>query len=101
VRNYLDRFITGFFIFVFGIIWFFRIKEHVKPKMYDIISYDVFGNETNPGEIRTKFRTHDVALSYIREYQKVFPHLKFSIQYQIPEIKRSFMCSRILKIDHK
>ena len=63
--------------------------------------YDVFGNKSNPDGIRTKFNTQEVAYSYVKEYQKLFPHMEFSIQSYIPEVKRKTIFSMILKKDHK
>jgi len=101
MKKIFNKIITGFFVFIFGVLWFFSTKYYVKPQMYKIIIYDVFGDESkNPG-IRTKFRTLEVANSYVRKYQNLFPHLDFSIQSQIPEIKRSLIINRILKKDHK
>jgi hypothetical protein len=52
------------------------------------VIYDVYGNESKPDGIRIKFRTQKVALSYISEYQKGFPHLIFSIRSCIPEMEK-------------
>jgi hypothetical protein len=100
MRKFLDKTITCFFVFVFGVVWFCSTRYYVKPQTYDIVIYDVYGKESIPNGIRTKFRTQEVAFSYIREYQKSFPHLDFSIQSHIPEIKRGLMLRRIKK-DHR
>ena len=63
--------------------------------------YDVFGKESKPNGIRTKFYTQGVAHSYSKEYQKLFPHLEFSIQSYIPEVKRKTIFSMVLKKDHR
>ncbi len=96
-----DRIITGFFVLVFGIMWFCSTRYYVNPQTFNIVIYDVYGKESKPGGIRTKFKTREVAISYIKEYQKLFPHLDFSIQSDIPEIKRTLMIKRIMKKDHK
>jgi hypothetical protein len=101
MEKFLDKTITGFFVFVFGIMWLFSTRHYVKPQTYDIVIYDVYGKESRSNGIRTKFRTQEVAFSHIREYQKLFPHLGFSIQSNIPEFKRGLMLSRIMKKNYK
>ena len=63
--------------------------------------YDVYGKKSNPDGIRTKFNTREVAYSYVKEYQKLFPHLNFSIQSSIPEMEGKIIFSRIIKKDHR
>ena len=63
--------------------------------------YDIYGEKSNPDGIRTKFNTQEVAHSYVKEYQKLFPHLDFSIQSFIPEMERKTIFKMILKKDHK
>ncbi len=101
VKKFLDKVITGFFVFIFAFLWYCSTKYHVKPKAFNIMIYDVYGKESKPDGIRTKFNTREVAFSYIKEYQKIFPHLDFSIQSNILEIKRKIIFSSILKKDHK
>ncbi len=101
MKNLYDKIITGFFVFIFGILWFLSTKYFVKPEVYEIIIYDVWGNESKLSGIRTKFRTPEVAQSYIKEYQRVFPHLDFSIQSFLPEIKKRIIFSKVLKNDHR
>ena len=90
MEEFLNKLITGFFVFVFGIMWFFSTKYYVKPKDYNIMVYDMHGSKFMPLEIRTKFTTPEVAHSYFREYQKTYPNLKFSIESDMPKFKRKF-----------
>jgi hypothetical protein len=101
VKKFLDKIITGFFVFIFAILWFCSTKYYVKSKGHNIVIYDVYGKKSNPNGIRTKFNTREIAHSYVKEYQKLFPHLDFSIQSDIPEIERKTIFSRIIKKDHK
>jgi hypothetical protein len=101
VKKFVGKAITGFFVFIFTILWFCSTKYYVKSKGYDIIIYDIFGSESKPDGIRIKFSKHEVVCSYIREYQKIFPHLDFSIQSNIPTIERKTIFSMILKKDHR
>ena len=101
MKKFFDKVITGFFVFSFGVLGFCNTKYYVKPNVYDIVIYDVYGNESKPDGIRAKFRTQKVAPSYISEYQKGFPHLIFSIRSCIPEMERKKVFSKILKKDYK
>ena len=93
----IDNIITGFFIIIFGILWYCSAKYYLIPNQYTIIIYDIFGKEVKINEIRTNFKTQGVAYSYLSEYQKRFKHYSFSINTQIPEKKKSV----ILKIFKK
>jgi len=88
VEEFFNKLITGFFVFVFGIMWFFSTKYYVKPKDYNILVYDMHGSKFKSLEIRTKFTTPEVAHSYFKDYQKTYPDLKFSIESDIPKFKR-------------
>lgn len=94
MKKFLDKIITGFFVFAFGIAWYCTTQYHVNNKPYRIMVYDVYGKESNL-DIRTKFQNNKVAISYIKEYQKMFPHLNFSIEQSLPEIKRKTILEKI------
>ena len=100
MKKFMDKIITGFFVFTFGIFWYFTTQYYVNSEPYKIVVYDVFGKESKL-DIRTKFQNNKVAVSYIKEYQKTFPHLNFSLEHSIPEIKRRKIFERVLKKDHK
>ena len=79
-----DKLITGFFIFVFGTLWFFSTRYYESPKKYSIIVYDVFGNQNTVDGLRTEFQTKQVATSFQKHYQKFFPQYNFSITSEFP-----------------
>ena len=101
MKGFGNRIITGFFVFVFGTLWFFSTQYYLKPKKYEIVIYDVFGKEIKQNQIRTRFSRLEVAQSYIREYQRTFSHLSFSIKSELPEMKRRVVFSKILKRSHR
>jgi len=72
---------------MFGILWYCSAKYQVNPSQYIVIVYDVFGRQTKIDGIRTRFKTLDVAQSYISEYQKCFEGFNFSTAQEIPLIK--------------
>ena len=81
----LDKFITGFFIFVFGTLWFFSTRYYEKPKKYSIVTYDVFGNQNTIDGLRVEFQTKQVATSFQRQYQRSFPQYDFSLSTELPQ----------------
>ena len=97
MKKILDKIITGFFVGILGILWYCSTKYDVKPNRYNVIIYDVFGNEVKLDEIRTDFSTIKVTQSFITEYQKRFPHYDFTMALEMPEIKRK----NVLKIFKK
>ena len=100
MQKIIDKIITGFFVIVLGILWYCSVKYYVKPKECSIIIYDVFGKQVKIKEIRTNFKTRDVAKSFISEYQKRFPHYDFSMRIETPEIKEKTVL-RIFKKNYK
>ena len=66
-------------VFVFAITWFLKARPHNKPKMYKIICFDVFGNETKITGIRTDFKNHDVAWSFMKQYKEMYPLNNFAL----------------------
>ena len=84
-----DKIVTGFFVIVFGILWYLSVKSYVKPRNYTITIHDVFGKEVKMTEIRTQFNTISVARSYLAEYQQRFPHYSFSLAVFMPQMKNN------------
>lgn len=84
----LSKMITGFFVVTLGVLWYCSLKYYVKPSHHIIVIYDIFGKQLKIDDIRTRFKTREVAQSYILEYQKHFPHCNFSLSQEIPMIKK-------------
>jgi hypothetical protein len=66
-------------VFVFAIAWLMRAKPTRKPKNYFIKIYDVYGVETHFDGMRTEYKTHDVAWSFMKEYKKSYPLFNFAL----------------------
>lgn len=96
----MDKIITGFFVITLGALWYCSVRYHIRPKECSVVIYDVFGKETSIEEIRTDFKTREVAKSYILEYQKRFPHYSFSMATESPEIKNN-TALRIFKKNYR
>ena len=71
---------------IFAITWFWRAIPHHKTKNYSIFSFDVFGQESKIDGLRTEFKTHDVAWSFMKQYKKSYPLHHFAL---IPDISKT------------
>ena len=78
-------------------MWLFSVKYYERSKQYSLVVYDVFGNEIKMDGIRIVFNTQEVAESFIKEYQKLFPQYCFTIASYIPKIKRRINLDLLLK----
>ena len=79
-------------VFAFALLWLLRARPQKRPKEYSVVCYDVFGNESKIDNLRTEFRTHDVAWSFMKQYKKSYPLHNFALisQAQNSEKKTIF-----------
>lgn len=73
-------------VFAFAFAWILKSKPQKKPKNYSVVAFDVYGNESNIHGIRTEFKIHDVAWSYMKQYKKSYPLYNFAL---VSENKKS------------
>ena len=66
-------------VLVFAFSWFLRAKPHNRPKSYRVVPIDTFGEQSVIEEIRTEFKTHDVAWSFMKQYKKTYPLHNFAL----------------------
>ena len=66
-------------VLIFAFTWFLRARPHNRPKNYRIVPIDVFGEKSVIEEIRTDFKTHDVAWSFMKQYKKTYPLHNFAL----------------------
>ena len=66
-------------VFLFAIAWLVKARPHNRPKKYDVIVCDVFGKESKIDGIRTQFKTHDVAWSFMKQYKETYPLYNFAL----------------------
>jgi hypothetical protein len=66
-------------VLVFAFAWFLRARPHNRPKDYRIVPLDVFGKKSEIDGIRTEFKTHDVAWSFMKQYKKTYPLHNFAL----------------------
>ncbi len=72
-------------VFTFAFAWLLRSKHQKKPKNYSVIVFDVYGNETNIHGIRTDFKMHDVAWSFMKQYKISYPLHNFALVSDNPK----------------
>ncbi|WP_320410677.1 hypothetical protein [Nitrosotalea sinensis] len=75
-------------VFVFAIAWILKAKPHKKPQKYLIKVFDICGVETRIDGIRSEFKTHDVAWSFMKEYKKFYPLYNFALVSDLPNSER-------------
>ena len=61
-------------VLIFAFSWFLRARPRNRPKNYRVVPIDVFGKQ-----IRTEFKTHDVAWSFMKQYKKTYPLHNFAL----------------------
>ena len=71
-------------VFAFAFAWLLKSKPQKKPKKYSVVAFDVYGNESYIQGIRTDFKVHDVAWSYMKQYKKSYPLFNFAMVAEIP-----------------
>ncbi len=76
---------------IFTIMWFLRAIPHSRPKNYSIISFDVFGQESKIDGLRTEFKTHDVAWSFVKQYKKSYPLYNFALLSEMPNSEKKII----------
>jgi len=85
---------AGFIIvtaFAFAIAWFLRARPHNKPKQYTIVSFDIDGKETVLPGLRTEFKNHDVAWSFMKQYKEAYPLNNFALVSDVKKDRRKVM----------
>ena len=75
-------------VFVFAVAWLLKAKPHKKPQRYLIKAFDVFGQEAGIDGMRTEFRTHDVAWSFMKSYKKSYPLYNFALVSDLPNSEK-------------
>ena len=66
-------------VFAFALVWLLKARPHNRPREYTVVVFDVFGRESRIDGIRTGFKTHDVAWSFMRQYKRAYPMNNFAL----------------------
>jgi len=71
-------------VFIFAFAWLLKARPHNRPKEYSIVVLDVYGKKSEIVGIRTYFKTHDVAWSFMKQYKKTYPLYNFALVSNLP-----------------
>ena len=66
-------------VFLFALLWLLKARPHNRPKSYSVVVFDVYGRKSEITDIRTEFKTHDVAWSFMKQYKKSYPLYNFAM----------------------
>jgi hypothetical protein len=66
-------------VFLFALSWLLKARPPNRPKNYSIVVFDVYGRKSEIVDIRTEFKTHDVAWSFMKQYKKSYPLYNFAM----------------------
>jgi len=66
-------------VLLFALTWLLKAKPHNIPKKYQVIVFDIFGMESQINGLRTEFKNHDVAWSFMKFYKKSYPLFNFAM----------------------
>jgi len=72
-------------VFIFALAWFLKARPHNRPKVYLVVPFDVFGKKSSIDGIRTEFKTHDVAWSFMKQYKEMYPLYNFALVSDLPK----------------
>ena len=72
-------------VFIFAFAWLLKARPHNRPKEYSVVVFDVFGKKSKIEGIRTKFKTHDVAWSFMKQYKESYPLYNFALVSDLPK----------------
>ncbi|MCV0409668.1 hypothetical protein [Nitrosopumilus sp.] len=72
-------------VFIFALAWLLKAKPHNRPKQYSVVVFDVFGKISRIDGIRTEFKTHDVAWSFMKQYKEAYPLYNFALVSELPK----------------
>ena len=66
-------------VFLFAFTWLLKARPHKIPKRYLVAIFDIFGKESKIDGLRTEFKNHDVAWSFMKFYKKSYPLDNFAM----------------------
>ena len=70
---------------VFALTWLLKANPHNKPKKYSLVIFDVFGEKSQIEDVRTEFKTLDVAWSFMKQYKKSYRLHNFALVSDAPK----------------
>lgn len=89
----LDKIVTGLFVGVLGMLWFFTRRCELPHKHTSII-YDMLGKQAKLEGLRVSFNTRAAAVSFAKHYTTMFPQYEFALESNLPNIRRRLLVSQ-------
>ena len=78
-------------VFLFALAWLVKAKPHKIPKKYFVVPFDVYGIEMRIDGLRTTFRNHDVAWSFMKLYKKSYPLYNFALVSKEKNVRKKII----------
>lgn len=91
----LLRVIIMLSVIIFMLAWMLKAKPHNKLQQYYIVCYDIFGNKSVIDGLRTDFKIHDVAWSFMKNYKKSYPLYNFALVSVLPNSEKRMLVKYI------
>ena len=66
-------------VFLFALAWLLKARPRKISKKYQVLVFDIFGKESQIDGLRTEFKNHDVAWSFMKFYKKSYPLDNFAM----------------------
>ena len=66
-------------VFLFALTWLLKASPRKISKKYQVLVFDIFGKESQIDGLRTEFKNHDVAWSFMKFYKKSYPLDNFAM----------------------
>ena len=66
-------------VFLFALAWLIEARPRKIAKQYYVVIFDIFGKESEIDGLRTEFKNHDVAWSFMKFYKKSYPLCNFAM----------------------
>ena len=63
----------------FAFTWFLKARPHNRPEKYNVVVFDTNNQQIQLDGIRTEFRNHDVAWSFMKQYKSNYPMFNFAM----------------------
>ena len=78
-------------VFLFAFAWLIKARPHNIPKKYFVTSFDIYGKEVHMDGLRTEFKNHDVAWSFMKLYKKSYPLYNFALVSQEKKLDKKII----------
>ena len=76
---------------IFIVAWMRKARPQKNNSGYELIVFDVYGNNTQIDGLRTIFRTNDVATSFMKYYKQMYSVYNFAVITDINETRRTIV----------